>query len=169
MHINDVHDYSADGHKPVWLRDEFIAEGLIFDVPAVPVAQPRQRHRIATTVDGKAYSRNYVDGKHPVRAFRSACQHSASQVYAGPPLRDALRLTLTFVMPRPNAMIWKTKPMPHCTHTKRHDVDNLAKAVNDALSKLVWHDDSQIAQLEATKVIAAGDEQPHVRVKVEVI
>jgi len=137
---------------------------LVFDVPAVPVSQPRQR---STFINGQV--RTYTPTKHPVNAFKATCAESATHAYAGPPLRDALRLTLTFVLPRPRAMVWKTKPMTRAPHAKRPDVDNLAKAVKDALSKLVWHDDSQIAQLEATKVIAAGDEQPHVRIKVEVI
>jgi len=139
-------------------------DAIEFDVHAVPVAQPRQR---SAFVNGQV--RNYTPTKHPVNAFKASCREAASAVYDGPPLRDPLRLTLTFVMPRPRQMMWKTKPMPRVSHAKRPDLDNLAKAVKDALSKLVWHDDSQIAQLDATKVIAAGDEQPHVTVKVEVI
>ena len=36
-------------------------------------------------------------------------------------------------------------------HTKRPDVDNMAKAVLDALNGLAWADDSQIVRLSITK------------------
>lgn len=36
-------------------------------------------------------------------------------------------------------------------HTKRPDVDNMAKAVLDALNGLAWDDDSQIVRLSITK------------------
>ena len=137
---------------------------LTFDVPAVPVAQPRQKHAM---IGG--HLRNYTPTKHPVNAFKASCRTAASAVYDGPPLRVALRLTLTFLLPRPIAMFWKKKDMPRVPHTKKPDIDNLSKSVKDALSNLVWHDDSLISHLNATKFIASGYEQPHVRVKVEVI
>lgn len=39
-------------------------------------------------------------------------------------------------------------------HTKRGDVDNLAKAVLDSLNGLAWEDDSQIVRLSITKEYA---------------
>lgn len=39
-------------------------------------------------------------------------------------------------------------------HTKRPDVDNMAKAVLDALNGIAWEDDSQIARLSITKEYA---------------
>lgn len=37
------------------------------------------------------------------------------------------------------------------SHIVRPDLDNLGKAVKDALNKVVWHDDSQIDRLFLTK------------------
>ena len=132
---------------------------ISFTVPAVPVAQPRQRH----TRNGL----NYTPAQHPVNVFKASCRLAAHSVHTAPPFRQAICLTLLFVLPRPAAMIWKTKPMPRVSHSKKPDLDNLTKAVMDALSQLVWADDSQVTRLSATKVIAAGDESPHVRIKVE--
>lgn len=56
--------------------------------------------------------------------------------------------------------------MPREPHTIKPDADNLAKSVLDALSGLLFHDDKQVASLVVTKQIAAGDEQPHVVVRV---
>ena len=69
-------------------------------------------------------------------------------------------------MPRPKNKVWKRKPMPRYWHTKRPDLDNLVKAVLDALNGLAWRDDAQIHTLNISKVVAAGDEQPHVQVRI---
>ena len=45
-------------------------------------------------------------------------------------------------------------------HTKRPDVDNLTKAVLDALNGVAWEDDSQIVRLTATKEYSG--EEPYV-------
>ena len=46
------------------------------------------------------------------------------------------------------------------------DVDNLLKTLFDALNKLAWKDDSQLCFVFATKMIADGNEQPHVEVEI---
>jgi Holliday junction resolvase RusA-like endonuclease len=56
--------------------------------------------------------------------------------------------------------------MPRQWHTGKPDVDNLAKALYDALKGIVWRDDSQIVQSFSDKLIAAGDEQPRVEVSI---
>tara|TARA_R110000868_G_scaffold101057_1_gene278212 strand:- start:11235 stop:11516 length:282 start_codon:yes stop_codon:yes gene_type:complete len=85
------------------------------------------------------------------------------------PLGGPLKLSLVFVMPRTQNQIWKTKPMPRIWHDKKPDFDNLEKSVCDALKGLVWFDDSQICSVSTIKVIAAGDEQPHVEFACEVL
>lgn len=139
-----------------------------FTVPSVPVAQPRQRHRIVKS-GARVYSHNYTPTKDPVNAFKAAVQMAARQAYQGPPLSGALDVRMVFVMPRPKSMTWKTKPMPRVPHTGKPDRDNLMKSVQDALNELLWKDDSQICAGAIEKFIAAGDEQPHVEVFVNVI
>lgn len=66
-------------------------------------------------------------------------------------------VNLVFGMPIP-----KSTPKSHkeamiegiIKHTKRGDVDNLAKAVLDSLNGLAWEDDSQIVRLSITKEYA---------------
>ena len=50
--------------------------------------------------------------------------------------------------------------MPSEWHTKKPDLDNLAKAVLDSLAGLAWVDDSQVVILGLAKRIARGDEKP---------
>jgi len=137
-----------------------------FTVHAVPVAQPRQRHRIARTKTGKMFSQNFTPTKDPVNAFKASVQQAAAGAYDGPPLDDPLSVSLVFVLPRPKAKVWKRKPMSREPHVGRGDADNFAKAVLDALSGVLWRDDRQVAHLDVWKWIAAGDEQPGVNVTV---
>lgn len=129
-------------------------------VPAIPVAQPRPR---AVTVAGQARIVGNPT-RHPVTAYKATCRVAAAEVYSGAPLDKPLSLTLLFVLPRPGAMRWKTRPMPRAPHGKRPDVDNLVKGTVDALSGLLWRDDSLLYDVHAKKVIAAGDEQPHTEI-----
>ncbi len=130
-----------------------------FRVPAVPVAQPRAR---VATVGGRA--KVYEVTKHPVAAFKATVRLAFETVYQGEPLQGPLRCDISFIMPRPQAMIWKKRPMPRVPHDKKPDRDNLDKSVMDALKGLAWNDDAQVAQGFLAKWIAAGDEQPHVTI-----
>jgi len=142
-----------------------------FTVPAVPVAQPRAK---ASTFGGNVqiYTPTSVkqsDGSrkaHPIVAFKATVRMAFQQNYDGPPLEGPLRCDLTFVMPRPQSMLWKSKPMPRVPHAKKPDRDNLDKAFMDALKNLAWIDDAQVCQGNIEKWIAAGDEQPHVAVSI---
>jgi len=147
---------------------------LEFTVPAVPVAQPRAR---ASTFNGKVQmhtptSIKQSDGSrkaHPIVNFKATVRMAFKEQYSGSPLMGPLRCDLTFVMPRPKAMLWKTRAMPRTPHDKKPDRDNLDKAFMDALKGLAWLDDAQVCQGEIQKWIASGNEQPHVRVRIETL
>lgn len=130
---------------------------LSFVVPDVPVAQPRQRQRVAPG----GFVQNYTPTDSPVNAFKASVKRAANDAYRGKPLSGPLSVSVLFVFPRTSGQIWKTKPMPRIWHTKKPDLDNLVKAVWDALSGIVWIDDKQICDARQRKKIASGDEQPH--------
>lgn len=135
---------------------------IAFTVPDVPIAQPRPR----AVRRGDRAGMAGPNKKHPIHAFQATVRMAIEQAYQGPPLMGPLYVSLTFVMPRPSSMHWKKRPMPRAAHRKKPDIDNLTKGVFDALHKLAWHDDSQVCRLEAAKVIASGDEAPHVVVRI---
>ncbi len=60
----------------------------------------------------------------------------------------AIKLNVEFRLLRPKSVSVKKRPEP----TTRPDLDNLIKAVKDALNGVLWRDDSQIIELEAKKV-----------------
>lgn len=145
-----------------------------FNVPAVPVAQPRPRATLAHGgVGARIHEVTHIknaDGTrkpHPVNAYKATTRHAAKAAYDGAPLQGPLHLSLVFIMPRPKGMFWKKKPMPRVPHASRPDCDNLAKSTLDALKGLLWLDDAQIATMEVRKLIACGEEQPSVYVRVQ--
>lgn len=137
----------------------------LITIPAVPVAQPRQRHTVRN-IRGKAMAVNYTPKNSPVTAYKAACMLAARSVIRSP-LTGPLRVDFMFVMPRPNSKIWKTKPMPREPHTGKGDWDNLAKSTCDALNGLAWRDDAQIYSATVEKWVAAGDELPRVEIRIE--
>lgn len=143
-----------------------ITHTITFTVPTIPVAQPRQRHRVLTT-GGRTFAHNYTPQNSPVNAYKAAVQLAAREAYSGPPHDGPVRLFATFVFPRPKALRWKTKPMPVAKQTSKPDIDNLVKALTDALNGLVFVDDARIYAVTAMKLVAAGDEQPRCEVRIE--
>lgn len=139
-----------------------ITKGIEFTVPAIPVAQPRQR-----SVAFAGRIRTYTPTKHPVNDFKASVRLVAAQAWSGAPLDGPLSVAIAFVLPRPKAKIRKRGDNPRYWHTGRPDFDNLAKSLTDALTGLLWRDDSQLAMVAITKQVAAADEQPCVGVKVE--
>ncbi len=82
----------------------------------------------------------------------------AREVYSGELLIGPLRLTLMFVRVRPqnhfgtgkNAGLLKASAPLY--PTTRPDVEKLARAVSDALSKVIWIDDSQVVEEHLHKI-----------------
>lgn len=134
-----------------------------FRVDGIPVAQPRQRQRVAQ-IGGRMTSMNYTPSKHPVNEFKAAVRRAAAEAIPCP-FDGPVELVLVFVLPRPKSLCWKSRPMPRVWCPKKPDADNLAKSVLDAMAAC-WRDDSQVCRLQVVKQIAAGDEQPHVIVMI---
>lgn len=117
-------------------------------VVGLPKGQPRPR---AFARGGKA--RVYDPGT--AEGWKSEIALAFLDV-VGPPLAGPLVVKLDFNFPRPKAHTKKDgtlRPgMPQVWHVQKPDVDNLAKAVLDALTTIgLWHDDAQVAVLEVSR------------------
>lgn len=119
-------------------RTAFFARGT-------PAAQPRPRMVRAT---GRTYNPPTADAwKAAVKATWRAAYEQA--------LDRHLHLRLVFYMPRPKAHLTSkgqlTKSAPQF-HAQKPDIDNLAKAVMDALTDCgAYKDDCQIVELRVSK------------------
>lgn len=103
-----------------------------------------------------------VESSKAVGPWRELLAFYAAQGYRGPLIDVAVAVQIEFVMPRPAGAPKRSTPPA----TKRPDIDKLARAVLDALSGVVWRDDSLIVDLHQTKRIAEIGETPgaHIRV-----
>jgi Holliday junction resolvase RusA-like endonuclease len=104
-----------------------------------------------------------------VGPFKEACRILCRQAYQGAPLDGAIAITVQAVFARVKSQVWKKKPMPRVWHTKTPDADNIMKSVCDALKGIAWRDDSQVCVMWIEKIIAAGSEQPHTVVSIELL
>ena len=84
------------------------------------------------------------------RDWRADVKAAAIAQHQGPPLEGALYVEISFGLPRPKSHFGTGKNAPFLrrgapmAHTKKPDVGKLARAVEDALSGIVWRDDRQI-------------------------
>ena len=147
-----------------------------FIVPAIPIAQPRDRAVAIKGKGGKVHAGIHPvtriknsDGTwkpHPIAAFKATVRMVAEKIYKGPPMQGPLRVDLLFVFPREKSKFWSTKPMPRYWHFVKPDRDNCDKSFLDSLTGLVWVDDNQVCAGEILKVRASGYEQPHVEIRI---
>ena len=117
---------------------------ITFTVSGEPVPQPRPR---VSTRGG--FARAYVPRKHPVHAYRQAVQlaaQAAGLTAAGEPLN----VVIDAVFVRPKSHMRTSGVKPDAPVLPRPDVDNVAKAVLDALQD-VMGDDSLVARLVVEK------------------
>jgi Holliday junction resolvase RusA-like endonuclease len=117
---------------------------ITFTVPGEPVPQPRPR---VSTRGG--FARAYVPAKHPVHAYRKAISEAADE--AGLVAQDEpISVVIDAVFGRPKSHLLKSGVKPDAPKLPRPDVDNIAKAVLDALQEVIG-DDTCVARLVVEK------------------
>jgi Holliday junction resolvase RusA-like endonuclease len=92
-------------------------------------------------------------------------EQAVSQLNGEPLLVGPVMLQLKFFMPRPKNLPKKK----FSYHTKRPDLSNLEKAVEDALNNVIIQDDSQIFTKHSSKMYATAEENPGVEIQIEQI
>ena len=125
---------------------------LDFFVAGIPKAQPRV----------KAFVRGGHAGVYTPDSAETWKQEVRRQAVANAPeslMSGVVRIQLDFFLPRPKVHldrhgVPKAKSPVWCQ--KKPDLDNLIKAVTDAITdtQRVWLDDSQICEITATKTYA---------------
>jgi len=111
-----------------------------YDVHGLPMAQPRPR---ADSRGGRP--RIYDPGTADKWKEHVAFVHRIAGVTT---ITGPVRLALTFSMPRPKSGPNRLTEW----HTCKPDLDNLAKAVMDALTAAcAWQDDSQVCEMTVMK------------------
>lgn len=91
------------------------------------------------------------------RSVRSYANDEKPQAPYDCPLRVHIQFYMTRPASKPKKAVWPvTKP----------DIDNLAKAITDAMNGLIYTDDSRICEMVATKFYTDDVRQVGVRVQI---
>lgn len=127
---------------------------VLFFVPGKPAAQGSKRH-----VGGG----RLIESSREVGPWRERVALQARVVmYGRELLDDGVVVDLTFVMPRPVSTPKRRTPAA----IKRPDIDKMVRAIFDALTHVVFADDSQVVELHAHKRLADIGEMPGVHIEV---
>jgi Holliday junction resolvase RusA-like endonuclease len=118
---------------------------ITFSLPGNPVPQPRPR----ITVRGK-HGHAYVPPDHPIHAYRQAVAVAARAAGASVH-EDPVSVVMDFVFSRPKSHMRKSGLAADAPRLPRPDIDNLEKAVLDALNGVAWKDDTQVARVVKEK------------------
>lgn len=116
-----------------------MSENLTFMVPGVAVPKgSRSTYRGRSVESSKRWPQwHHAVAEHAVAA---RLQQSVSRFVDEP-----VSLTVTFYLPKP-----KRRPKSE-RHITRPDLDKLVRGVCDALTGIVWEDDSQVNTIMAVK------------------
>lgn len=98
---------------------------------------------------------NFVTTYNPQETEEGRMLWEIRQQYTGEPTTKPVYLFLRFEMEIPKSASKKRQAEMEShliEHTKRPDLDNLAKMVKDVCNNVLWRDDSQITRMEAVKM-----------------
>jgi Holliday junction resolvase RusA-like endonuclease len=117
---------------------------VTFTIAGEPVPQPRPR---VSTAGG--FARAYVPKEHPVHAYRHSLAAAARAAGLGE-TGEPLNVVIDAVFQRPKSHMNKAGVKATAPRLPRPDVDNIAKAVLDALQDVIG-DDTTVARLVVEK------------------
>jgi len=135
-----------------------------FNVKGLPKGQPRPRafaRKVGDKVMVRAYDAGTADGWKSVVVAAGQTQRPQE------PLTGLISVAISFWLPRPKRLMRKKDPMRALYAPVKPDIDNLAKAVLDALTMDGWWlDDAQVVQLTLEKWYHAIGKAPGALVSV---
>lgn len=130
---------------------------LEFEINKKPVAQARPRFYVR-----HHGLKHFVGAYDPVKckSFKEVVGWHAKIIAMEKglkePVKGPIAISITFQMGLNGKEVY---------HTKRPDIDNLAKAVKDALRGVIYHDDSQIVEAHLFKRFG----EPQVKIKISTL
>lgn len=142
----------------------------IWNVAGDPKAQPRTKARAFTMRlgDGTTRTRARVYTPSSAKGWKRAVAEAGRVLCPATPLEGPVRVTLTFLMKRPQRLMRKKDPAGRVWHTAKPDFDNAAKAVADALTDAGWfRDDAILCDVRVLKQYHAKGEKPGAIIVVE--
>jgi len=140
---------------------------LAFYVRGLPKAQPRPR-AFARKMGGKVVARVFEAGT--AEAWKADVIRCGEPHRPESPIEGPVSVEIDFMLPRPKRLMRRKDPDGVMWATCKPDVDNLSKAVLDALTTDGWwRDDAQVVESTTRKVYHAKDGTPGALVCIEQI
>lgn len=98
---------------------------------------------------------------HKGKIWREVCQKTAKLHYQGPLIEEAMDVDMIFFLPRPknhfNSKGGLKKSAPW-RHIVKPDKTKLGRAVEDAMTGVIWKDDSRVVSGDTSKAYGPWDE-----------
>lgn len=117
----------------------------------------------------KGWTRPVVTSDNPKnkgwqQLVAEAASHAIEEIPAFQLLEVPAVLRAVFYLPRPKAIRNKLVP-----HTKKPDLDKLLRSAKDAMTQVVYRDDSLIVEISARKEYARPGEAPRAEISVSAL
>jgi Holliday junction resolvase RusA-like endonuclease len=130
-----------------------------FFVPGAPVAAGSKKAFPVHGRDGRTHVAVADDSGPKGVEWRAAIRHAAARAHPAPPLTGPLCLELEFVVRRPQGHRGKhgVRPSAPPYPTTRPDLLKLGRAIEDALTSVLWFDDAQVVVERLSKRYAAAE------------
>ena len=128
---------------------------ICLTIPGQPIAQPRYKVSRKT---GRLFIAKLSDGSpHPIHNWKAEIVSAARRVKINEPMDGPIQMCVFFHIKRPDSHLKKNgglRKSKHHAHIQKPDLDNLVKAVKDAISDSgnIWHDDCQVVKTHAEKL-----------------
>lgn len=114
-------------------------------IPGRPYA--KRRHRVGT-IRGRARAFNPAENER----FEHLVRTLAAPLFRAP-IEGPVRVVVVATFAPPASWPGTRRSTAIGTpHTQKPDADNIAKAVKDALNRLAWADDAQVAEMTVRKL-----------------
>jgi Holliday junction resolvase RusA-like endonuclease len=113
-----------------------------------------------------------VDANKHTKTWRDSVRAAAIEVYKGHPLTGPISVDYTFYFNRPNSHhgTGRNKDMVRASapgfHTIKPDLTKLIRSTEDALTGLIWKDDSQVCRRMDEKKYVDDDEKEGVLITI---
>ncbi len=145
---------------------------ITFFVTGTPIAQPRVRACIRGKHAGVYDPGTANEWKNNVMSCGTTAAYRPDSATKFEIMTGPVGLTLHFFLPRPkhhSRSNGELKPTAPSWHTSKPDLDNLVKAVKDAITQIgvIWADDSQVCATVTEKIYADEKNKVGVRITIE--
>lgn len=144
---------------------------LAFTVVGIPQTKGSSRAFVITPRGG-GRPRAVVTNDNPkTKGWQQTIAEAVAVTLVGDPIRPRfldgpVAVEVIFHLPRPKALLTRSKAGQIIPHTKKPDLDKLARACKDALTGVVWNDDAQVTDLIARKRYCAADAYPRAEIRI---